>query len=150
MGEIVLRRAFGDAGLGDVVEVDSAGTGGWHVGGPADPRTAAALRARGYDDAHVARQFAAEWFADKDLVLALDAGHVRALRALAPTPEAADTVRLLRSFDPAAGDDLDVADPYYGDDAGFELALDQVEAAVPGVVGAVRAELAARRNRAAG
>ncbi|WP_196791282.1 low molecular weight protein-tyrosine-phosphatase [Motilibacter aurantiacus] len=144
MGEIVLRRAFGDAGLGDVVHVDSAGTGGWHVGGPADPRAAAVLRARGYDDAHVARQFAAEWFAGKDLVLALDAGHVRALRALAPTPDAAEKVRLLRSFDPGAGEDLDVADPYYGDDAGFELTLDQVEAAAPGILEHVRAWLAAR------
>ena len=95
-------------------------------------RAAALLRAEGYADDHAARRFDA---LDADLVVALDRGHARALRALVPDP---DRVRLLRSFDPDAPADADVPDPYYGDDAGFTEVLAMVRAAVPGLVDWVR------------
>ncbi|MER7508532.1 low molecular weight protein-tyrosine-phosphatase [Streptomyces lavendulae] len=146
MAESVFRSHIADAGLDDLVEVDSAGTGGWHEGDGADPRTVAVLEAAGYEQDHRARQFRASWFDRVDLVIALDAGHLRDLRALAPTPEAAAKVRLLRSYDPAAPaardgatDALDVPDPYYGSLDGFEECLELVEAASPGLLDAVRA-----------
>ncbi|MFE2270536.1 low molecular weight protein-tyrosine-phosphatase [Streptomyces lavendulae] len=149
MAESVFRSHVADAGLGDLVEVDSAGTGGWHEGDGADPRTVAVLEAAGYEQDHRARQFRASWFDRVDLVIALDAGHLRDLRDLAPTPEAAAKVRLLRSYDPAAPaardgaadspDALDVPDPYYGSLDGFEECLELVEAASPGLLDAVRA-----------
>ena len=137
MAEVVLRELVRRAGAEGRVEVDSAGTGDWHVGSAADRRALRVLAAAGYDGAsHRARQFDAGWLADRDLVIALDRGHERAVRLLvdaaarrsrtARMPE----VRLLRSFDLSASpDDLDVADPYYGDEAGFRLVLRQVETA---------------------
>ncbi|MFJ3879315.1 low molecular weight protein-tyrosine-phosphatase [Streptomyces sp. NPDC090077] len=145
MAESVFRARVVEAGLDALVEVDSAGTGGWHEGDGADPRTVAVLEAAGYEQDHRARQFRAAWFDRLDLVIALDAGHLRDLRALAPTPEAAAKVRLLRSYDPVApaaragvAGGADVPDPYYGPFDGFEECLALVEAASTGLLEAVR------------
>lgn len=139
MAESVFRAHVADAGLAGLVETDSAGTGGWHEGDGADPRTVSVLEAAGYEGGHRARQFRASWFAGLDLVIALDGGHLRDLRALAPTPEDAAKVRLLRSYDPAATtSETDVPDPYYGSIEGFEECLELVEAASPGLLNAVR------------
>ena len=119
MAEVVLRDLVERAGLGGKVVVTSAGTGEWHVGEHADPRTVAALEARGYDgSAHRARQFDASWFDDLDLVIALDhnRGPIRPGRGSAiflhvarggflPTEgcvalRRADLVRLLRRVGP--------------------------------------------------
>ncbi|MEU6094223.1 low molecular weight protein-tyrosine-phosphatase [Streptomyces sp. NPDC047079] len=144
MAESVFRARVEEAGLGDLVEVDSAGTGGWHEGDGADPRTVAVLEENGYGSDHTARQFQLSWFSRLDLVIALDSGHLKALRRLAPTPEDEDKVRLLRSYDPAAGEDLDVPDPYYGGMDGFEECLEMVEAASPGLLAAVREHVEGR------
>ena len=138
MAESVFRARIQEAGLDGLVEVDSAGTGGWHEGDGADPRTVSVLEESGYDSGHTARQFRPSWFSRLDLVIALDTGHLTALRRLAPTPEDAGKVRLLRSYDPAAGDELDVPDPYYGGLDGFEECLEMVEAASEGLLAEVR------------
>ncbi|MEW2137406.1 low molecular weight protein-tyrosine-phosphatase [Streptomyces sp. NPDC005409] len=139
MAESVFRTHVARAGLDTLVEVESAGTGGWHEGDGADPRAVSVLEAAGYVQDHRARQFRSSWFARLDLVIALDAGHLRDLRALAPTPQDAAKVRLLRSYDPAAATaQTDVPDPYYGPLAGFESCLALVEAASPGLLDAVR------------
>ncbi len=144
MAEFVFRARVAEAGLEDLVEVDSAGTGGWHEGEGADPRTVTVLRENGYETEHTARQFDPSWFGRLDLVVALDAGHLRALRRLAPTERDAEKVRLLRSYDPAAGDDLDVPDPYYGGPEGFDACLEMVEAASHGLLAAVRERVEGR------
>ncbi|MER7814003.1 low molecular weight protein-tyrosine-phosphatase [Streptomyces sp. NPDC096153] len=138
MAESVFRARVEDAGLDGLVVVDSAGTGGWHEGDGADPRTVDVLREHGYPSGHVARHFRPSWFARLDLVIALDEGHLRELRRLAPTAADAAKVRLLRSYDPAAGADLDVPDPYYGGTDGFKECLDMVESASEGLLAAVR------------
>jgi len=138
MAEHVFRARLAEAGLDGAVEVDSAGTGGWHEGDPADPRTVSVLDEHGYGSAHTARQFRVSWFPALDLVIALDQGHARELRRLAPTPEDAAKIRLLRSYDPEAGPDLDVPDPYYGGREGFEECLEMVEAASEGLLAVVR------------
>jgi len=70
MGEVILRSMLGSAGLGDQVVVDSAGTGGWHEGDSADPRTVRALKEHGYDGTHHrAREFRPEWFSHRDLIV---------------------------------------------------------------------------------
>ncbi|MGP4083097.1 low molecular weight protein-tyrosine-phosphatase [Streptomyces sp. KR55] len=161
MAESVFRARVAAAGLDGLVEVDSAGTGGWHEGDPADPRTVAVLQEHGYDGEHTARQFQPSWFSRLDLVIALDSGHLKVLRRLAPTDQDAAKVRLLRSYtrpspghDPsarashapsdAAGDDLDVPDPYYGGMDGFEECLEMVEAASEGLLAAVREHVEGR------
>ena len=108
------------------VEVDSLGTGGWHVGEGADPRALAALQRAGYDLDHVARQANADVLADSDLVLAMDADNLADLRAMG-----VDAV-LIRDFDPAAVGQ-DVPDPYFGGQAGFDEVVEMIQAAVPGV-----------------
>ncbi|GAB49846.1 putative protein-tyrosine-phosphatase [Mobilicoccus pelagius NBRC 104925] len=148
MGEIVLRRRFEEAGLTGKVVVDSAGTGGWHVGNGADPRTVRALRTGGYDgSAHRAQQFDDTWVSERDLVLVADCGHLRDVRRLAAGDDTAH-VRLLRSFDPVAVEagTLDLDDPYYGDDAGFDRCLQEVEAAADGIVAFVTDDLERRRR----
>ncbi|MGW7407898.1 low molecular weight protein-tyrosine-phosphatase [Streptomyces sp. NPDC054833] len=144
MAESVFRARVAEADLADLVEIDSAGTGDWHEGDGADPRTVSVLEEHGYDADHTARQFRASWFSRLDLVIALDAGHLKALRRLAPAEEDALKVRLLRSYDPAAGDDLDVPDPYYGGPDGFEECLEMVEAASTGLLAAVREQVEGR------
>ncbi|MCX5558993.1 low molecular weight protein-tyrosine-phosphatase [Streptomyces sp. NBC_00038] len=144
MAESVFRARISEAGLDGLVEVDSAGTGGWHEGDGADPRTVAVLEANGYDGDHSARQFQASWFARLDLVIALDSGHLRALRQLAPTPQDAEKVHLLRSYDPATGSDLDVPDPYYGRMDDFEECLEMVEAASRGLLATVQEQVEGR------
>ncbi|MGW6354922.1 low molecular weight protein-tyrosine-phosphatase [Streptomyces sp. NPDC055092] len=144
MAESVFRARLHEAGLDGLVEADSAGTDGWHEGDGADHRTVSVLAAGGYESGHRARQFSASWFSRLDLVIALDAGHLRTLRRLAPTPGDAEKVRLLRSYDPSSGTDLDVPDPYYGGIDGFEECLRMVEAASDGLLDAVRAALEGR------
>jgi protein-tyrosine phosphatase len=154
MAEAVFRSHVADAGLEGRVASSSAGTGGWHVGDPADPRTTAALGEAGYELVHAARQFEPGWFADHDLVIALDEGHERELRAMAPTAGDAEKVRLLRSYDPTAsegdGFGFDVPDPYYGSVEGFEECLRLVEAAVPGLLAEVSATLDGGRTAGTG
>ncbi|SCK22051.1 protein tyrosine phosphatase [Streptomyces sp. WMMB 714] len=148
MAEAVFRARIAEAGLDGQVVTSSAGTGGWHAGDPADPRTAALLEETGYELDHVARQFVRDGFAGHDLVVALDEGHARELRALAPTPGDEAKIRLLRGYDPTAAEDdgfgFDVPDPYYGGPEGFEECLRLVEAAVPGLIAEVAATLEQR------
>ncbi|MGH8824618.1 MAG: low molecular weight protein-tyrosine-phosphatase [Jiangellaceae bacterium] len=144
MAATVLRHRLRKVGLADRVVVESAGTGAWHVGGPADQRALAALDARGYPaEDHVARRFGVESFADYDLVLAMDRDNLADLNLIAPDAVSRESVQMLRTYDPAAlaAGDLDVQDPYYGPDDGFNRVLDQVEAAVDGLVGALSREL---------
>ncbi|MFG1710612.1 low molecular weight protein-tyrosine-phosphatase [Nonomuraea sp. M3C6] len=139
MAEAVLRQTLDDRGLGDRVTVESAGTGGWHVGDPMDERALAILTQNGYDgSAHRARQFTGDWFHRYDLVLAMDRDNLVNLRRLAPFGV---EVRLFRSFDPAAPDDAEVPDPYYGGREGFEEVLAMVEAASEGVAKHVADEI---------
>jgi protein-tyrosine phosphatase len=145
MAEVILRSMLGSAGLDDRVVVDSAGTGGWHEGDAADPRTVHALKSHGYDGTHHrAREFRPEWFSERDLIVAADEGHVRDLRQWAPDAHAASRVRLLREFDPTAvgSGTLEVDDPYFGDADGFEQCLRVVERACQGLVEHLRGELA--------
>ena len=123
IGEVVLRAKLAEAGIDDV-QVTSSGTGGWHAGDPMDPRAAAALRRRGYDGStHRARQFQPGWFAERDLVLAMDSGHLAALS---------------RAGDVQLFAEDDVPDPYYGDEEGFDEVLAQIEKAADQWVGRLR------------
>lgn len=122
------------------VEVDSAGTGGWHVGAPPDERATAAAAARGIKLTGGARQVRAEDFDEFDLIVAMDSDNVAGLQQVAPDGQAAEKIRLFREFDPeaAAAGDLDVPDPYYGGLGGFEDVLDMVERASAGLLEEVR------------
>jgi protein-tyrosine phosphatase len=138
--EGVMRRLVADAGLQQGIELDSAGTGAWHVGEPPDERATDAARRRGITLEGRARQVRAEDFEHFDLILAMDRSNERALRQLAPKESSSAKVHLLREFDPAGTglDDLDVPDPYYDGQRGFDIVLDQVQAACAGLLEHVR------------
>jgi protein-tyrosine phosphatase len=138
--EGVMRGLLREQGLEAAVEVDSAGTGDWHAGAPPDARATAAARARGVTLEGAARMVAPRDFEDYDLILAADRKNLRELRATAP-PGARARMHLLREFDPDAdgAPDLDVPDPYYGGDDGFERVLDLVDAACRGLLDDLRA-----------
>lgn len=129
MADVVLESKLADAGLSDVIVVDSGGTGGWHQGEPMDPRAAAVLEEHGYDPArHRARQVDSSWFDDHDLILTMDESNFDDARRLARTPADRAKVAMFRSYDPVAspGDD-EVPDPWYGAERGFENVLRLIE-----------------------
>ena len=97
-----MRGLVHEAGLDDAVELDSAGTGGWHVGSPPDERATETARARGILLEGAARQVRAADFEDFDLILAMDGSNLAELRRLAPDEQAREKVRRLREFDPAS------------------------------------------------
>jgi protein-tyrosine phosphatase len=120
------------------LEIDSAGTHGYHVGEPPDPRAQQAAARRGIDLSGIAaRQFVAEDYARFDLILAMDRLNVALLREQHGEPEQA-MVRLFLEYAPRLGRD-DVPDPYYGGSTGFELVLDLVEEASRGLLAQLRA-----------
>ena len=127
--EAVMRHLVAGAGLQDAIEVDSAGTGGWHAGARPDRRATAAARSRGIVLDGAARQVTARDFHDFDLLLAMDEDNLRDLLALAP-PGTEHKVRKLAA--------VDVPDPYYGGELGFETVLDIVTEACAGLLDELR------------
>jgi protein-tyrosine phosphatase len=138
--EGVMRALVDEAGLGDRVMLDSAGTGAWHAGELPDPRARAAAARRGLELVHRARQVTAADLERFDLLVAMDGANLAVLQRLVrgrATPRAV----LLRSFDASAPAGADVPDPYAGGEAGFEEVLDQCERACRGLLAHVRAAL---------
>ena len=127
--EAVMVALLEEEGLSDRVEVDSAGTGGWHVGNPPDPRSTAAARERGIALRGCARQVTSTDFDAFDLLVAMDTANHRDLLGSAPDDAAREKVVLLRALDrdAVAAGALDVPDPYYGGERGFDEVLDVVE-----------------------
>jgi protein-tyrosine phosphatase len=139
--EGVMRALVSEAGMHDDVLLDSAGTGAWHAGSPPDERAGAAARSRGVVLEGTARRVTPEDFERFDLLLAMDGENLRELRRVAANERQREKVRLLREFDPAGEGrgDLDVPDPYYGADGGFEEVFELVRAACEGLLAEIRA-----------
>lgn len=137
--EAVLRHKLQAAGLEGRVEVDSAGTGDWHVGKAPDSRTRLAARQRGYDlEALRARQVVAEDLRRFDLVMAMDSNNLRFLERMRPADSAAEVDLFLRRYQLRLDE---VPDPYYGGEHGFEQVLDLVEQACDALLIELRGRL---------
>ena len=124
-GEGVLRQRVAERGLEDVVEIDSAGTGAWHVGEPADARMRRAATARGYELPSRARQVSRGRLPP----LRPDRRHgpLEPRRAARPRPRRRRAeLRLYSDFLPS-GSPADVPDPYYGGPQGFDRVIDLIE-----------------------
>jgi low molecular weight protein-tyrosine phosphatase len=126
--EGVMRELARKRGLADRVKVESAGTHDYHVGEPPDPRSQKHASQRGYDlSAQRASQVTRGHFETFDYILAMDRGHLRMLRSMAPENAKARLGLFLDASGKWKGQD--VPDPYYGGHAGFEQVLDMVEEA---------------------
>lgn len=139
--EGVLRQYIKNNGLGSKVEVDSAGTHGYHVGEAPDARTQRAAAARGYNLSQLrARKVAHQDLDYFDLILAMDKTNLDNLRRMAP-PEHHAKIKLFMEF-AHAFDDEEVPDPYYGLGHGFDLVLDMVEDGAQGIIAELKQQLA--------
>jgi protein-tyrosine phosphatase len=132
MAKWVFADAVRRAGLEDGIEIDSCGTGHWHVGNSADRRASATARSKGLDPRHTARQLCTEDFERFDLIVVMDRSNRQQVLAEG-APE--EKVRLMRSFDPTLGGrEHDVPDPYYGGDEGFEEVYTMLVRAADGLL----------------
>lgn len=135
--EGVLRQFIRQHGLGDKVEVDSAGTHGYHVGEAPDSRTQRAAAARGYDLSQLrARKVVRQDLDYFDLILAMDKSNLDNLMRMAD-PEQRKRIRLFMDY-ARNFDDKEVPDPYYGLGHGFDLVLDMVEDASLGLIDEIK------------
>ena len=134
----VMRKLVEDAGLQHAIEIDSAGTHGYHVGAPPDGRSQAAARRRGYDLSILrARQVEQRDFTAFDFLLAADRDNLDYLQRHCP-PHLRGKIRLIMEFarnSPA----LEVPDPYYEGSRGFEIVLDYIEDACGGLLEKLKA-----------
>ena len=136
--EGAMRRLLEDEQLAAEVQIDSAGTGDWHLGEPPDARSRTAGKRRGIDLSGRARRVVERDFEDFDYIVAMDRSNRNDLLQLAPNEAAKSKVVLFRNYDPEAPRDADVPDPYYGEGDGFERVLDICEAACRGLLRHIR------------
>lgn len=137
--EAIARQQLQRAGLAGQVELDSAGTGDWHIGRPADSRSAQAALLRGYDLSELrGRQVCAEDFQRYTLILAMDHQNLANLQRLRPANAAAEVDLFLRRYGllPEA-----MPDPYHGGEQGFQQVLDLAEQGVEALIDELRRRL---------
>jgi protein-tyrosine phosphatase len=140
--EGVFRSVVVRAGLSEHIDIDSAGTFGYHVDDPPDPRSILAASRRSIDISSLrARRVRDVDFDAFDLILAMDRSHLEHLRARRREHHKAE-VRLFLDFH-AQARHRDVPDPYYGEEKDFELVLDLVENASEGLLAALRPKVSA-------
>jgi protein-tyrosine phosphatase len=139
LAEAVFRAQVEAAGLTHSFEIDSAGTSAYHIGEPADARTARTAASRGVTLTSRARQVENSDFSRFDYILAMDADNYRVLeRRSGRARPGRSELRMLREFDPQSDGDHDVPDPYYGGARGFEDVHDMVERACIGLLDHIR------------
>ena len=137
--EGVMHRKLAQSGLAQQVSIDSAGTAAWHSGKQPDPRTRAAASRRGYAlDGLRARAVEPADFERFDLILAMDQENLRNLRRMQPQGSRAELDLFLRR---GGLRQLEVPDPYYGGEDGFEQVLDMVELACDHLITQIRERL---------
>ena len=144
MAEVVLRDRIAQAGFNELVVVDSAGTGDWHIDHPADERAQETLIRHGYEEevarAHRARQISYTWMSDIDLLLTMDTRNYTNVSEMVRQSGHSPELTMLRSFDPelthleAPHPELDVPDPYFGDGDGFVTVLEMIERSTEGLI----------------
>jgi protein-tyrosine phosphatase len=139
LAEAVFRHRVEERGWTDRLEIDSAGTSGWHRGAPPDSRSAEVARRRGIEVAGASRKVVAADLRRFHYVIAMDEENLDALRELQASAGGTAQVRRLREFEPRAAS-LDVPDPYYGGPRGFEEVHDIVERACAGLLAHIAAE----------
>ncbi len=132
MAEHVLRGKVSNVGLD--VEVVSGGTGGWHAGEGAHPRTQKVLQDNGYTSNHVAKQISSKWFDDFDYLIVMDETNLSDIKDFARNSEDMKKVTLLRDYDSNSPKGSAVPDPYYSDYNAYLEVFALVDAACDGFI----------------
>lgn len=131
--EGIFCKVVTDARMQDRIFIDSAGTGGWHIGKSPDARAVSAAKARGYDLSSLrARQVAATDFEAFDFILAMDHANLSDLQSMKPDHYQGHLGLFLDFAEHSRH--REVPDPYYGGAAGFDLVLDLIEDASAGLL----------------
>jgi len=127
--EGVFRRMVADAGLDDLIEIDSAGTHSYHIGRPADERMRQAAASRGYQLDSIARRLVVEDFERFDLIITMDEDNFDQAMALRSGPSLSGRgAHVVRMVDYCEISEVDeVPDPYYGGEEGFHTVIDILE-----------------------
>jgi protein-tyrosine phosphatase len=136
--EAAIRAAAEREGLD--IEVDSAGTGCWHVGDPPHPDSVAAGEKAGLSLTGRARKFNTLDFERFDIILAMDEANRSELVAMAPNKESQAKIRLFRTFDPDTNE-TEIPDPWGGPTEGYEETIRMVVAAADGLIEQIRPQL---------
>jgi protein-tyrosine phosphatase len=128
LAHALFEKDINEAGLSDIVEIESSGTGAWHLGELPDSRMRKEAASHGVEMTHRARKFQATDLDKYDLVLAMDESNYRDILSLGtPSDEYKSKVRLFREFDPEVSEAEEVPDPYYGGREGFKNVYDIVQ-----------------------
>jgi protein-tyrosine phosphatase len=138
LAEGVFKSLVEAAGVSAKFEIDSAGTGSWHVGEPPDARATIVAREHGVELDSRARQVTAEDLHDFDHVVAMDRENLRSLERMASASGGAAEIHLLRAYDPDPEGE-EVPDPYYGGVSGFENVYQIVTRSCEGLLARLRA-----------
>ncbi len=141
LAEGVFQALINEKSLENQIIIHSAGTGNWHVSASPDARMKATARKKGVQLTSRAQQIQAGDIRRFDLVLAMDRSNLEAMETLCSPEMAAKKLRLFRSFDPEADGDLDVPDPYYGGDDGFEHVFQIVHRTCPPILEYVKSQM---------
>ena len=142
----VFEALVKEEGLQDRIIISSAGVSGWHAGTPPDARMQQTARDHGIHLNSYGRQFQSSDFKEIDLVLAMDNSNLSSLKQMRPESELHEKLFLFRSFDPQHNNDLDVPDPYYGGDEGFETVYQIVDRTCPKVLDHLKIKLAKKHE----
>jgi protein-tyrosine phosphatase len=134
LAEKMFAHLAGEAGVGHKYEIDSAGTGAWHIGERPDPRMRRVAARNGLNYDGRARQFELEDFDRFDLIIVMDGENRRDLLELAPSEDVLGKIHALREFDPQGDPRAAVPDPYYGGWQGFEETYEIVRRSVEGLL----------------
>src|SRR5690606_34677845 len=136
--EGIMKRIVEINELQDIIEVDSAGTSGWHEGELPDERMRAHGNARGYDFSSRARKFRKSDFDLFDYIIVMDDSNYNNVKSLANSSEQVDKIRMMTEFLIQNAHHEYIPDPYYGGTSGFELVLDLLEDASEGLIQAIK------------
>jgi protein-tyrosine phosphatase len=139
-GENIMNALIERDHLSHLIQCDSAGTSGYHIGSPPDARMTAAAQKRGIPFKGEGRQFTRRDFENFDLILAMDKANYRDILRLDPRAEYGDKVKTICSYC-RNHRDREVPDPYYGGEAGFEYVMDLLTDACEGLLQKIKSDL---------
>ena len=133
LAEAIFKHKAKEANLLHLFEVDSCGTGDYHIGSQPDPRTIKVAHKNGVEIFHACRQLIPDDLAYFDYLLAMDSSNYRNIMRMAEQGTVENKVKLMRDFDPGH-QGTEVPDPYHGGDRDFQEVFDILNRSLDGFI----------------